>query len=159
MTLAVAGLALGGCISAPTNDDSPSTSTGSGCVVGHVIDGDTIDVTGCPDAGRIRLLQIDAPEVHPTAECFGPEATDYTTAALLGETVELERDVRDTDPYDRKLRYVWLDGELFNERIVADGFARQVTFPPDVKYEARVLAAQREARQSNRGLWSPASCP
>jgi len=143
----------------PVDLSSSDPVTTDGCVVDAVIDGDTINVQGCADAGRIRLLQIDAPEVYPVEECLGAEASEYATDALLGRLVSLERDVRDTDPYDRMLRYVWLDGTLFNETIVAAGFARQVTYPPDVKYEARVVTAERTAQAAGRGVWSPNLCP
>ena len=69
----------------------------------------------------------------------------------------LEFDVERTDRYDRTLAYVWLDGELFDERIVADGFALVATFPPNVRYVDRFLAAQRRAREAGLGLWG--SCP
>lgn len=52
---------------------------------------------------------------------------------------------------------MWLDGGLFNERIVADGYAVVATFPPNVKYVDRLLAAQRVARDDGRGLWG--TCP
>lgn len=123
------------------------------CVVVNVVDGDTIDVGGCVDAGRIRLILVDAPEVSGGARCFGREATEYVAARLLGRTVGLERDVSDTDRFGRYLRYVWLDGELFNEAMVRDGYAALAVFPPDVKYRERIAAAEAEARRANRGLW------
>lgn len=42
-------------------------------VVAGLVDGDTIDVTIDGRAERIRLLNIDAPEVgEPDVECLGP---------------------------------------------------------------------------------------
>jgi len=128
------------------------------CTVASVTDGDTIVVEGCADAGRVRLILIDTPEVYPEAECFGPEAAAYTVEALQGRPVVLERDGSDTDRFGRYLRYVWLDGELFNERIVRDGYSPVVTYPPDLRYLDRMRAAEAEARTANRGLWSPATC-
>ncbi len=51
------------------------------------------------------------------------------------------------------LRYIWLDGVLINESLVREGFATVSTYPPDVKYQERFLAAQAQARDSGAGLW------
>jgi len=122
--------------------------------VGPVTDGDTIKVTGCADAGTVRLILIDTPEVFFGAECYGQEASNYTKSLLTGAVVGLERDVSNTDAYGRYLRYVWHAGQLFNERIVRDGYAALFVYPPDLKHQARIEAAEAEARAANRGLWA-----
>jgi micrococcal nuclease len=69
--------------------------------------------------------------------------------------VYLERDVSETDQFDRLLRYVWLpDGRMLNYKLVFHGYAHASTFPPDVKYADRFLEAQRDANANGRGLWS-----
>jgi micrococcal nuclease len=134
-------------------DSAPGQAGLVFCTVTSVTDGDTIDVGGCPDAGRVRLLLVDAPELSPPARCFSREATDYVRRHLLGRSVGLERDTRNVDRFDRLLRYVWLDGQLFNERMVRDGMAVLLVIGPDVKHRDRIAAAQTEARAANRGLW------
>lgn len=124
------------------------------CTVTAVVDGDTVDVGGCVDAGRVRLILVDTPEIYGGARCFSREASDYTKQFLLGRSVGLERDVSNTDRYGRYLRCIWLDGELFNERMVRDGYAVLAEFPPDLKYRDRIAAAEAEARAANRGLWA-----
>ena len=42
---------------------------------------------------------------------------------------------------------------MVNEVLVAEGYAQVSTFPPDVKYVERFLAAQSMARDAQRGLW------
>lgn len=123
------------------------------CIVAGVVDGDTIDVDFCPDSGRVRLILIDTPEVFGGAECYGQEASDYTKARLsVGESVQLERDLTNRDSFGRSLRYVWADGELFNLRIVLDGYAALAVYPPDTKYQAPIAEAEGQARLMNRGL-------
>jgi micrococcal nuclease len=134
----------------PTPDPARSTA---GCVVTRIVDGDTIDVAGCTDEGRIRFILADTPEVFFGVQCYGREASAYTTAWLLGKTVTLERDVSDRDRFDRKLRYIWIDGVLFNEQIVRDGYAVLATFPPDIKYVDEIREAQRFAFEREIGLW------
>jgi micrococcal nuclease len=142
------------------NDGMPASENLTAARVTRVVDGDTIHVDLDGVDTSIRLIGIDTPEMdgpYTHEECFGPEASTYTQNALDDREVFLEFDVERTDRYDRTLAYVWLDGELFDERILADGFALVATFPPNVRYVDRFLAAQRRGRDANLGLWG--SCP
>ena len=123
----------------------------------NVVDGDTIDVVIDGRERRIRYIGIDTPEtVHPTRgeEPYGREASARNRELVEGVTVFLEKDVSETDRFDRLLRYVWLeDGTMVNETLVAEGYAQVSTYPPDVKYAERFLVAQRAAREARLGLW------
>ena len=146
--------------SGPTGAEMPPAGTLVAATVTRVVDGDTIHVDLDGVDTTIRLIGIDTPEregPYTHEECFGREASGYTERALAGREIQLEFDVERTDRYDRTLAYVWLDDHLFDERIVADGFAVVATFPPNVKYVDRLLAAQRAARDGGRGLWG--MCP
>ena len=128
------------------------------------MDGDTIEVMIEGKTDRVRYLGIDAPEtVDPRkpAQCFGIEASKKNKELVAGKIVRLEKDSTERDTYNRLLRYLWLDDALINEALVAEGFARAATYPPDVKYEERFAWAERAAREEKRGLWSacPASLP
>ena len=129
--------------------------------VRSVTDGDTIRVDfegGGPQNRAVRYIGIDTPEtMHATlgTERFGREATSRNSALISGRRLCLERDVSETDRFGRLLRYIWLpDATLVNELLVSEGFAVVSTFPPDVKYTERLLAAQRAARESGSGLWA-----
>lgn len=122
--------------------------------VARVIDGDTIQLS---DGQTVRYIGVDTPETvapnQPVA-CYGHEASEKNKELVEGKTVYLEKDVSETDRFQRLLRYVYLEtGEMVNELLVRDGYAQVATFPPDVKYEQRFLEAQRTAREANRGLW------
>jgi micrococcal nuclease len=132
----------------------------------RVIDGDTIAVVIDGLEYRVRYIGIDTPEtVDPRlpVECFGREASQRNRELLEGKTVELEKDVSETDQYDRLLRYVWVDGEMVNATLVREGYAVAVTYAPDVKYQELLLELQRQARAEGQGLWSacltPTVCP
>ena len=137
--------------------DQPST-LGDTAHVERVVDGDTIRVRfeGASDIERVRLILIDAPEVTGAGECFGDRATTFVTGLLpAGTIVRLERDVSETDRFDRLLRYVYLeDGRMLNELLVAEGYASVATFPPDLRHLDRMRAAEAAARAAGRGLWS-----
>lgn len=135
-----------------------------------VVDGDTLIVDRGHGAERLRLILVDTPEtVHPNkgVQPFGPEASAYTTNALTGRTVYLEKDVSETDRYQRLLRYVWLERpssatptvdemrtKLFNAQLLLAGMATVAVFPPDVKYRDTFDTFAEEARLANAGLWS-----
>ncbi len=142
----------------PTPTLTPVPSHLVAVLVEEVVDGDTIKVR---DRGRlytVRYIGIDAPEtVHPNkaVEWMGPEASRANRAYVLDKVVLLEKDVSETDRYGRLLRYVWLsDGDMVNEVLVRRGYAHASTYAPDVKYQHRFLAAEREAREAKVGLWS-----
>jgi micrococcal nuclease len=143
-------------------------------IVVGVTDGDTIDIQllnehGEPvgDIETVRFILLDTPETrHPSTpvECYGAEATAYTTWLLsLADTVYLERDVSDTDRYGRLLRYVWLelDGELYlaNEALARSGFAALSTYPRDIRYVDEIRDAQAFAREHELGLWGVCGGP
>lgn len=122
----------------------------------RVVDGDTIEVRLGGKEQRVRYIGMNTPEsVDPRrpVERFGKEAAERNRQLVEGKTIRLERDVSETDRHGRLLRYVWVDGALVNETLVREGFARAVSYPPDVKHQERLRAAEREARAANRGQW------
>ncbi len=132
--------------------------------VTHVVDGDTIDVDMNGKTERIRLIGIDTPEtVDPRkpVQCFGKEASDETKKMLSGKQIRLESDPTqdDRDKYGRLLRYVFLqDGTNYNQWLIDQGYAHEYTYHIPYKYQAEFKAAERAARDSNLGLWSPKTC-
>lgn len=144
---------------------SPYSSTGISrpgdlterAVTTRVVDGDTIIVLLNGRERSLRYIGMDTPEtVHPSkaVECFGKEASEFNRRLVDGKSVWLERDVSSTDPYGRLLRYVWLDDEMVNAVLVREGYAQVATFPPDVKYQDKLLELQRLAKDENKGLWA-----
>ncbi|MBI2019919.1 thermonuclease family protein [Candidatus Daviesbacteria bacterium] len=131
---------------------------GERAFVKRVIDGDTIELD---NGSTVRLLGIDTPEtVDPRkpVQCFGKEASNKLKSLVLNQVVILQKDVSETDKYQRLLRYVLLpldnDRLLFiNDYLIREGFAKVLTIPPDVKYTEQFLEAQREARENKKGLW------
>ncbi|HEY84459.1 MAG TPA: hypothetical protein G4N96_05015 [Chloroflexi bacterium] len=158
-------LAIGllGCTLAPTENAPASrpTSAPTGAfetaTVIKVVDGDTIEVLLKGKQYRVRYVLVNTPETHhPTkgVEPFGPEATEANRRLVAGKTLRLEKDVSETDQYGRLLRYVYVDDLLVNEELLRLGMAQVSTFPPDVKYVDRFLAAQRAAQEAGVGMWA-----
>lgn len=139
--------------------------------VSRVVDGDTIEVVYDGHAYKLRLIGVNTPETkHPQkgVEFFGKEASAFTEEKLNGKDIYLEKDVSDTDRYQRLLRYVWLTppkdplnptyeevrDNSFNGVLVRDGYANASTYPPDVKYSEWFSKIEAEARNNNKGLWN-----
>jgi len=47
---------------------------------------------------------------------------------------------------------------MVNARLVANGYAHAFTYPPNVRWSELFVQLEREAREENRGLWSPHTC-
>jgi micrococcal nuclease len=100
---------------------------------------------------------LDTPETHhprKPVQCFGPEASDYTTRRLLGHTVRLEDDVEHHDIYGRRLAYVVLaDGSRFDDELLRFGYARLLVIEPNHAHARQMLAEELDAKRRHRGLW------
>lgn len=123
----------------------------------RVSDGDTLRLS---TGQRVRLVQIDAPELG-SAECYSRAAArELRRLAPVGAEVRLEGDARldQVDRHGRLLRYVRKGDLNVNQELVRRGAATVWFYDGRRgKYAARLLAAQAEARAAKRGLWG--ACP
>ncbi len=136
-------------------------------LVTRVVDGDTLVLE---NGERVRLIGIDTPEMHEseklnrdasrsqqdveTIKQLGRIAYEFTKKLVEGKRVKLEFDVEKYDKYKRILAYVYLiDGTFVNAKIVQEGYASLMTYPPNVKYADLFLKLYQEARADRRGLW------
>ena len=128
----------------------------------RVIDGDTIEVQSGGVTYRVRYIGMDTPELtdtRPEVRALAQEATRANESLVGSKTVLLEKDVSETDRYDRLLRYVYVGGLFVNAELVRLGYAQVATYPPDVKHQGLFQELEREARQSGRGLWAGTPTP
>ena len=87
-------------------------------------------------------------------QCFGPEASKYTTRRLSGQRVRLEDDVETHDIYGRRLAYVYLRGERFEDELLEKGYARLLVIEPNHAHARTMLDEELDARHRGRGLWA-----
>jgi micrococcal nuclease len=136
-------------------------------VVDRVVDGDTLRVTVHQPGGaieptdsvRVRLLNIDAPELdHPDRgeDCGAVEATEVVERLTPpGAVVWLVADVEDRDRYDRPLRAVFTgDGTMVNAEVVRQGWAEVMLVEPNDRFHDALLPVEAEAREARRGAWA-----
>jgi hypothetical protein len=89
----------------------------------YAFDGDTFDMGG----QRIRVANIDAPELHPSRcaeeERLGQAAKARLSALLNSGTVTMSGSGH--DQYGRELRNVQVNGQDVGEAMIAAGVARE----------------------------------
>jgi endonuclease YncB( thermonuclease family) len=128
--------------------------------IDHVADGDTVTLTS---GARVRLVQIDTPEVYFGSECYGHEASAALKRLLPpGTPVRLVPDpaLDRIDSYGRLLRYVVRarDGLNVNLALVRTGAAAPYFYRGDRgRFATRLGALAQRARSAGLGLWG--ACP
>jgi micrococcal nuclease len=138
--------------------DSDETSATSprpqAAIVSKVVDGDTIRVT---TGKRVRLVQIDAPELH-LRECYGDRARSELEELLpRGRRVRLELDAKldQVDEHGRQLAYVFAGDTNANVEQVRRGAARLFFYHGRRgRYADQLVQAARQARDAGLGLWA-----
>ena len=123
-----------------------NTNSVSGRVI-SVADGDTITIIGDENTQyKIRLNAIDAPE---KSQAFGQKSKQQLSNYVFGKDVTVKW--KSKDKYGRVLGTVFVGGKDINLQMVRDGFAWHYKhFDSSPAY----AAAETEARQNRRGLWS-----
>lgn len=143
---------------ASTGGETAGSEPGEGetAVVASVGDGDTLRLR---DGRRVRLVQIDAPELH--GDCYGRASrAALRRLAPEGALVRLERDpaLDARDGYGRLLRYVVVAGRNVNLTLVREGAASPYFYRKERgRYARELLEAVDEARRQRRGFWG--ACP
>ena len=116
-----------------------------------VMDGDTVMVLRGSQKIKIRLVNIDAPEM---AQHFGKESHQALLNRLLQKQVQVNS--RAVDSYGRMVAEISVDGRSVNEEQVRSGMAWEYShFHSNKHYQA----LQNEARLARRGLWALADIP
>ena len=143
-----------GCRDEGVTEARPTGTTTA--TVEWVNDGDTLTLT---DGRKVRLVQIDAPEL--ATECFGRVALRaLIDVAPRGTRITLAADgeLDDRDRHGRLLRYVFVGDMNVNLELVRLGAAAPYFFRNERgRYADELLDAADDARESRRGFWK--ACP
>ena len=122
-----------------------------------IYDGDTVTMA---DGMKIRLLQIDAPELAE-GECYADKAKAALVSLLaMKGTVTLKADpVSDSyDRYGRALRYIFVGKVNINLEMIKLGAAAPYFYQGEKGvYSAAMLKAAQDAQYYKVGLWK--DCP
>ncbi|MGP5241866.1 thermonuclease family protein [Corynebacterium flavescens] len=150
-SLAIVAVGTGGYVAYDKLSHHPIT-------VDRVIDGDTIDVAEGDEVTRIRLLNIDTPELGHEgrpSECLAEDAKAFLDSLLpRGTEVRLEYDEERTDKYGRTLAGVYVDDGLINSQVAAAGLATPLLIEPNHRFYPEVLSAAETAEGSEKGIFA-----
>jgi endonuclease YncB( thermonuclease family) len=125
-----------------------------------VLDGDTLLVTRGEKPVKLRMAEIDAPEVghagkggqspnSQKAQPYGEASQKSLADMVMGRQVQVES--RAVDDYGRIVAVVSIDGLDVNREQVRRGLAWEYSRFHSNK---EMLALQREAQLARRGLWA-----
>lgn len=128
-----------------TPDGAPTGEQGP---VVNVIDGDTIDVSLNGQTVRVRYIGMNTPERDEA--CY-TDATRANADLVRGQMVTLVKDQSETDRYGRLLRYIYVGDVFVNARLVEQGYAEVVSYPPDNARYDQFRQLEDAARNANRG--------
>ncbi len=139
----------------PTITPIPDEATG---LVVDIISGDTILVVLAGDpldrTYQVHYLGLDAPPNEPTSP-WGVVATE-TNQKLVGmKVVRLVSDPQASERGNNLERYVYAGNQLLNLELVEMGLAQVDQSISDIRFQSELEAAERRARDSQRGLWGP----
>ena len=125
-------------------------------VVAGVVDGDTIDMD---DGTTVRLLGVDAPEVHGGEECGGG-AAKARLAELLPPGTFVDVEEHGTDRYGRTLAWVFVNSTNVSEVMVTEGMGPVYRTSDGgyadaagSEYLADMLEAETAAQAAGAGWW------
>lgn len=121
------------------------------------VDGDTAWFIFNGEKVKSRFLYIDTPESTNKKEYMGKEASQYTENQLKNASlieVEFNKDGDQYDKYDRALWWVFVDGELLQEKIARAGYVKKYyDYGYDYQYKNKIIKADQEARRQKVGLY------
>jgi len=128
--------------------------------VTEVYDGGILKVNTGAREDTIRLNYLSVPKQGTNPQRGGfyfKEALEYIRTNLLNKMVELELDGIVRDEQKHLYAYVWVDGNLFNQKLLKEGFAELSSNDhrgDEIKYTSDLSKAQTEAKDLKKGIWS-----
>ena len=111
----------------------------------RVVDGDTIRAEAKGREIKIRLVEIDAPEIN---QPFGAQSKNFLNRLLNEKDVTLIS--QGEDRYGRTLGAIYANGESANALMIKSGFAW--VYDRYVK-DSSLYKYQDQAKAENLGLW------
>lgn len=111
----------------------------------RVVDGDTVRAEAKGKEIKIRLVEIDAPEMN---QPFGAQSKNFLNRLLYKKDVTLIS--QGEDRYGRTLGEIYANGESANTLMIKSGFAW--VYDRYVK-DSSLYKYQDQAKAENLGLW------
>ena len=130
-------------LSRPASPDNPESFTGK---VTYIVDGDTFSMSTGGQLVRIRLSEIDTPEMD---QPWSNKAKNLLWKKIHKKIVTI--DVHAVDRYGRLVAKVWLGERDVCREMVREGYARVYR---RFMYDKTLLADEQEAKNKRLGIWA-----
>ena len=117
--------------------------------VTKVIDGDTIEVRQEKRNYKVRLSEIDAPEIN---QKFGTESKNYLASLVLNKEIELIYITEDR--YGRIVAKIYKDNKDINRSMVRNGLAWVYDYYVE---DQSLYIDQNLAKKNSFNIWSEVS--
>ena len=124
------------------------------------MDGDTIAVRVDKRVLTVRYIGVNTRDSRMPGDSMdaGPtEAAEFNRALVLGQTVRLEMDTRETDAQGRLLAYVYVGDLMVNAELVANGYAVVAISPPEREARGNASASGAAGTALKVGRWRDSS--
>lgn len=128
-----------------------------------VIDANTVQgkVEGVGELETFRLLLIHAPEVDHKelkTQPYGIEARRFARSFIEGDDkdvrIEFDSSGEVREKNGKLLAYLWVNGKLYNQRVVEEGFARVAfVYEPNTRHLERLERAEYIAQSEKKNIW------
>ncbi len=133
---------------------APVPGKGESVTISHVYDGDTVLLT---DGRRVRFAGMNTPETGKKgrrSEPYAAQAKRRLSAIVKHADLRFLPGQKTTDHYQRTLGYLFAHDRLVSELLVEEGLAFWIAIPPNTRYLDCLMAAEKRAKEAQRGLWS-----
>jgi len=123
-------------------------------------DGDTARFKVNEEIIKVRFLGIDTPETPESPKETGEyweEAKNFTKEKLEKANkieIEIDNNAPEKDVYNRVLAWIWVDDNLLQEELVAQGFAKTYMLQDNYKYADILKEAEKKAKNERLGIWN-----
>jgi endonuclease YncB( thermonuclease family) len=132
--------------------------------IGRVLSVETGNRFTLENGACIHLLGIETPAPFDTRrghQCFGRQSRDYLAKLILGQTVELTKDISQLDDKRCILRHVWIPQDLnkispprhINKEIINNGYGKTFFTEVDTEFKQEFQSIQKEVYKNPRGAW------
>ncbi len=116
----------------------------------RIIDGDTMIMMVEGKQEWVNLLAVDAPE---PAQPWGMVALNALNMLVDGKDIRIEFDKEQRNYEGQMWGYLWVGETFVNREMVLNGYALWDFWPPNIRYDEQLLAAEFQARKNWKGMW------
>lgn len=122
-------------------------------IIARVLDGDTVAIKENAQTYKLRLLDIDAPELH---QAYGKKAKRALVQLCQSKqsTVSVTVELQGFDKYGRRLGYLYCDQINASHHMVEKGLA---WFNTPYSTDLNLQGTEAQAREQKLGLWRQAN--